>query len=290
MGVAENLELPSSTDKVYELLLRVNAQLSVDRFNVCLNSPNRHSHEFGNLLLAVTLSQKTCNLDFTLGKREALKRSKNYVIPGDIDPAAWSCAACRNPEPRIHGSGEEHNRDDHKSKGHRRRKQSGRLKLRKANHAQYARNHHIAEKRRDCVRQQKRHGKRGEGIVRIMGLISKNKPKQQAKNSAPHDHNLLAGTHGPRSGIRHKEEPREQHDRGKWPYKTRKPLKRATLETVRQNNAGQTYRKPVLRRNRWRKQGTVKWAKSHGTRNGSNYQKERQKPCYPMKRLNADAP
>ena len=123
-----------------------------------------------------------------------------------------------------------------------------------------------------------------------MGLISKNKPKQQAKNSAPHDHNLLAGTHGPRSGIRHKEEPREQHDCGKWPYKTRKPLKRAALETVRQNNAGQTYRKPVLRCNRWREQGTVKWAKSHGARNGSNYQEECQKTCHSAKRLGANVP
>ena len=280
----------SSTDKVYELLLGVNVQLSVDRLSVRLNGTDGHPHELGNLLLTVTLGQKTCNLGFTLGKREAFKRSKNYVTPGDVDPAARSCAACRNPEPWIHGSGEEHNRDDHKSKGHRRRKQGGRLKLRKTDCTQYTRNHHIAEKRGDCVRQQKRHGKRSEGIVRIMGLISKNKPKQQAKNSAPHDHNLLAGTHGPRSGIRHKEEPREQHDRGKWPYKTRKPLKRAALETVRQNNAGQTYRKPVLRCNRRREQGTVKWAKSHGTRNGSDYQKERKKPRHPMKRLNADAP
>lgn len=290
MGVAENLELPSSTNKVYELLLRVNVQLSVDRLSVRLNGPNRHTHELGNLLLAVTLGQKTCNLGFTLGKRKAFKRSKSHVIPGDVGPATRSRNTCQSPELWIHSASEKHNGNDHKSKGHRRRKQGGRLKLRKTDCTQYTRNHHIAEKRGDCVRQQKRHGKRDEGIVRIMGLISKNKPKQQAKNSAPHDHNLLAGTHGPRSGIRHKEESREQHDCGKRPHKTRKPLKRATLETVRQNNAGQTYRKPVLRCNRWRKQGTVKWAKSHGTRNGSNYQKERQKPCYPMKRLNADAP
>ena len=290
MDAIKDSRAPSSTDKVYELLLGVNIQLSVDRFNVRLNGPNRHTHELGNLLLTVTLGQKTRNLGFTLGKRKAFKRSKNYVIPGDVDPAARSCAACRSPGPRIHGSGEEHNRDNHKSKGHRRRKQGGRLKLRKANHAQYARNHHISEKRRDCVRQQKRHSKRGGDVGRIMGLISKNKPKQQAKNSAPHDHNLLAGTHGPRSGIRHKEESREQHDCGKWPYKTRKPLERIALQAVRQNNASQTYRKPVLKCNRWREQGTVKWAKSHGARNGSNYQKECQKPCHPMKRLNADAP
>ena len=171
----------SSTNKVNKLLLRVNIQLSVDRFNVRLNGPNRHTHELGNLLLTVTLGQKTRNLGFTLGKREAFKRSKSHVIPGDVGPATRSRNTCRNPEPWIHSPGKEHNRDNHKGKGHRRRKQGGRLKLGKADCAQYTRNHHIAEKRRDCVRQQKRHGKRGEGIVRIMGLISKNKPKQQGK-------------------------------------------------------------------------------------------------------------
>lgn len=290
MDVIKDSRAPSSTNKVYELLLRVNIQLSVDRFNVRLNGPNRHTHELGNLLLTVTLGQKTCNLGFTLGKCEAFKRSRCHVNLYNVGTTARSCAACRNPKPWIHSPGKEHNRNDHKSKGHRRRKQGGRLKLRKADCTQYARNHHIAEKRRDCVRQQKRHGKCGEGIVRIMGLISKNKPKQQAKNSAPHDHNLLAGTHGPRSGIRHKEESRKQHNRGKRPYKARKSLERIALQAVRQNNASQTYRKPVLRCNRWREQGTVKWAKSHGTRNGSDYQKERKKPRHPMKRLNADAP
>ena len=84
----------SSTNKINELLLRVNVQLSLDRLNVRLNGPNRHSHELGNLLLTVTLGQKTCNLGFTLGKREAFKRSKNYVIPGDVDPTTRSRNAC----------------------------------------------------------------------------------------------------------------------------------------------------------------------------------------------------
>ena len=178
MGANENLKLPSSTDKVYELLLRVNIQLSVDRFNVGLNGPNRHTHELGNLLLTVTLGQKTRNLGFTLGEREAFKRSRCYVNLCNVGTTARSRNACRNPEPWIHGSREEHDRDDHKSKGHRRRKQSGRLQLCKANHTQHARYHHVAEQRGNCVRQQKRHGKRGKDIIgRIMGFISKYEPK-----------------------------------------------------------------------------------------------------------------
>ena len=151
----------SSTDKVYELLLRVNVELSIDRLNMGLNSPNRHPHELGNLLLAVALGQKMRNLGFTLGKREAFKRSRYYVSRCNVGTTARNRDVCRNPKPWIHSASEEHNRNNHKSKGHRRRKQGGRLKLRKTDCTQYARNHHIAEKRRDCIRQQKRHSKRG---------------------------------------------------------------------------------------------------------------------------------
>ncbi len=167
----------SSTNKIYELLLGVDIQLSINRLDMRLNSPDRHAHKLSNLLLAVALSQKTRDLGLALSESKALKRSRHRVSFSRIEATARSRVACQSPKSWIHSASKEHDRNNHKGKGHRSRKQSGRLQLRKTDCAQHARDHHIAEQRGNCVREQKRHGKRGKDIVRIMGFIGKHEPK-----------------------------------------------------------------------------------------------------------------